>query len=78
MYRSATIIITNSTDEEHCLSFYYYFTNIFRNSSISFRIHPTSNITNSKILVTVKPNVENKWYYNQTSFIPNTNEYNVR
>jgi hypothetical protein len=77
-YKSARMIITNSTDEKHCLSFYYYFTDNFREPYISFRIHPNSNATGSETIVIVKPNDENKWYYSQTSFTPRTKEYNVR
>ncbi|CAF4289733.1 unnamed protein product, partial [Adineta steineri] len=104
IYKSTTLIVTNSTDEQHCLSFYYHFTNIFGNPYITFRMRPNSNTMDvtiispsivfefgrirkviygfpnsntmdGEIIVTVKPNYENKWYYSQTSFTPITEEY---
>jgi hypothetical protein len=77
-YRSTTMIITNSTDEEQCLSFYYYFSNSMREPNITFRGHPISTIQNSWNIVTVYPNDENKWYYSQTTFKSEADQYQVR
>ncbi|CAF2940747.1 unnamed protein product [Rotaria sp. Silwood2] len=75
IYKSVTTITINSTDEDQCLSFYYYFTNSFREPSISFRMSATLNTSNSQNIVIVKPSNANKWYYNQTTFRVTPDEY---
>ncbi|CAF3416208.1 unnamed protein product, partial [Rotaria sp. Silwood2] len=78
IYKSVTAITINSTDEDQCLSFYYYFTNSFREPSITFRMSATLNTSNSRTIVTVKPNDTNRWYYSQTTFRVTPDEYSVR
>ncbi|CAF1241860.1 unnamed protein product [Adineta steineri] len=75
IYKSTTLIVTNSTNEQHCLSFYYHFTNIFGSPYITFRMRPNSNTMDGEIIVTVKPNYGNKWHYSQTSFTPIAEKY---
>ncbi|CAF1554229.1 unnamed protein product [Rotaria sp. Silwood1] len=78
IYKSVTAMVINSTDEYQCLSFYYYFTDSFREPSIIFRMSATSNTSNSQNIVTVKPNDANRWYYSQTTFMVAPDEYYVR
>ncbi|UJR21668.1 hypothetical protein I4U23_024745 [Adineta vaga] len=75
IYKSNSTILRTSIDEQHCLRFYYYFTNNFQSSSISFRMHTDANITSSQHIVIVLPNDEQKWYFSQTTFTPVADEY---
>jgi hypothetical protein len=78
IYKSNTNIVMSSSNEQHCLGFYYYFKDPFCQSNITFLMHSNSNGTRSKTIVTVNPNSENKWSYSETTFTPITEQYNVR
>ncbi|CAF3384783.1 unnamed protein product [Rotaria socialis] len=69
IYRSVQTIIVNSTDEELCLSFYYYFTNSLREPNITIVMSGQLNTSNSETIVNVTASGEDRWYYSQTTFI---------
>lgn len=72
------LINENSTNEEFCLSFYYYFTNDMRRPRITVRLGAINDSSIYQYPVTVTPQRENKWHYSETTFRASSNEYQVR
>ena len=75
IFRFNQTIVHNTTDVDHCLRFYSYFTDYERNSSMTLRM--SSNTIPGQDIVTVTPQKENRWYYYEISFRPIGEEYHV-
>ncbi|CAF1283503.1 unnamed protein product, partial [Rotaria sordida] len=76
--RTYTSFVRNSTVDEQCLTFYYYFTDASRNPKIDVLFgSPFGSSLDDTIIVTVIPQTDNKWYKSETSFSINFTNYTV-
>ncbi|CAF1472202.1 unnamed protein product, partial [Rotaria sordida] len=77
--RTYTSFVRNSTVDEQCLTFYYYFTDASRNPKIDVLFgSPFGSSLDDTIIVTVIPQTDNKWYKSETSFFINFTNYALK